>query len=128
MKSVAETSPLELIRPVMPELDSLRGVAILLVCFFHGFDVPGATTHLTGAARVFVAAALGGWVGVYLFFVLSGFLITGILIDSKARPQYYKRFYIKKMEAPRSRMANREFELRLDGSGVDTPSFCNGTS
>jgi peptidoglycan/LPS O-acetylase OafA/YrhL len=96
MNSVADTSSQELIRPVMPELDSLRGVAILLVCFFHAFDVAGMMKHLSGLTRVFVAATLGGWTGVYLFFVLSGFLITGILVDSKAKPRYYKRFYIRR--------------------------------
>jgi peptidoglycan/LPS O-acetylase OafA/YrhL len=95
MNSVAESTQ-KLIRPVMPELDSLRGVAILLVCFFHAFDVPGLMAHLTGVARLFVAATLGGWAGVFLFFVLSGFLITGILVDSKSKPDYYKRFYIRR--------------------------------
>jgi peptidoglycan/LPS O-acetylase OafA/YrhL len=95
MNSAPETTQ-NLIRPVMPELDSLRGVAILLVVFFHAFDVPGVMTQLTGVARLFVAATLGGWVGVYLFFVLSGFLITGILVDSKAKPQYYRQFYIRR--------------------------------
>jgi peptidoglycan/LPS O-acetylase OafA/YrhL len=88
--------PEKLVRPVMPELDSLRGVAILLVLFFHGFNRPGALEALTGPARDFVYLATGGWVGVNLFFVLSGFLITGILLDSRSKPQYYKRFYIRR--------------------------------
>ena len=96
MSVPAGTAPEKLIRPVMPELDSLRGVAILLVLFFHGFNLPGAMTQLTGAARLFVMAAFAGWTGVYLFFVLSGFLITGILIDSKPKPGYYRRFYIRR--------------------------------
>lgn len=86
-----------LIRPVMPELDSLRGIAILLVIFFHGFDHPGLVwSQFKGPARLFITAALGGWTGVYLFFVLSGFLITGILLDSKPKPNYYRRFYIRR--------------------------------
>ncbi|HEV2396512.1 MAG TPA: acyltransferase [Candidatus Sulfotelmatobacter sp.] len=80
----------------MPELDSLRGIAILLVLFFHGFNLPAVTSHLRGLPRLFVGATLGGWTGVYLFFVLSGFLITGILLDSKSKPNYYRRFYIRR--------------------------------
>jgi peptidoglycan/LPS O-acetylase OafA/YrhL len=81
----------------MPELDSLRGIAILLVLFFHGFDHSGLVwSRFTGPARVFITAAVGGWTGVYLFFVLSGFLITGILLDSKPKPNYYRRFYIRR--------------------------------
>ncbi len=97
MSLVAKTAPESLIRPVMPELDSLRGVAILLVLFFHGFDSPSIVwSALSVPARLFVTACLGGWTGVYLFFVLSGFLITGILLDSKPKPQYYRRFYIRR--------------------------------
>ena len=97
MSPVARTPPENLIRPVMPELDSLRGVAILLVLFFHGFDSPGIVwSRLTVPGRLFFTACLGGWTGVYLFFVLSGFLITGILLDSKPKPQYYRRFYIRR--------------------------------
>jgi peptidoglycan/LPS O-acetylase OafA/YrhL len=96
MSLASGVSPEKLIRPVMPELDSLRGVAILYVLFFHGFNVPGVMTGASGVTRLFFAAAIGGWTGVYLFFVLSGFLITGILVDSKPKPQYYRRFYIRR--------------------------------
>ena len=93
---LAENATEKLIRPVMPELDSLRGVAILLVLFFHGFNYPGVMSRFSGIERLFVTAAFTGWTGVYLFFVLSGFLITGILLDSKPKPQYYRRFYIRR--------------------------------
>jgi len=86
-----------LIRPVMPELDSLRGVAILLVLWFHGFNYPGLVwSQFSGPARLFLTGAVGGWIGVNLFFVLSGFLITGILLDSKPKPNFYGRFYIRR--------------------------------
>jgi peptidoglycan/LPS O-acetylase OafA/YrhL len=85
-----------LLRPVMPELDSLRGVAVLLVLIFHGFSFPATVSKFSGVWRLFVAATAGGWTGVNLFFVLSGFLITGILFDSKSRPDYYSRFYVRR--------------------------------
>jgi peptidoglycan/LPS O-acetylase OafA/YrhL len=96
MNPPAANSTESLVRSVMPELDTLRGVAILLVVFFHGFGIQGAMFQLKGAPRVFVTLCVGGWTGVYLFFVLSGFLITGILLDSKTRPDYYRRFYIRR--------------------------------
>ncbi|MBS1840389.1 MAG: acyltransferase [Acidobacteria bacterium] len=77
----------------MPELDSLRGIAILAVVFYHGFFWSNNLVGLSGLARRFVALTSYGWLGVHLFFVLSGFLITGILEDSKAAPHYFKRFY-----------------------------------
>ncbi len=97
MSRVARTATESLIRPVMPELDSLRGLAVLLVVFFHGFNHPTIVwSHLSMPTRLFFTVCLGGWTGVYLFFVLSGFLITGILLDSKPKPQYYRRFYIRR--------------------------------
>jgi peptidoglycan/LPS O-acetylase OafA/YrhL len=86
----------KLIRPSMPELDSLRGVAILLVLFFHGFGFKFGAAKLPRFAHLLVVATMPGWIGVNLFFVLSGFLITGILLDSKRHPQYYRRFYIRR--------------------------------
>src|ERR1700688_149946 len=85
-----------LIRPVMPELDTVRGLAILLVLFFHGFGFQFASAPLRRLAHWFVVATMPGWVGVNLFFVLSGFLITGILLDSKNHPHYYSRFYFRR--------------------------------
>lgn len=85
-----------ILRPNMPELDCLRGIACLMVLFFHGFGNHFAGAGLSFPARWFVAATTFGWTGVNLFFVLSGFLITGILLDSKDSPRYYSRFYYRR--------------------------------
>lgn len=77
----------------MPELDSLRGLAVLMVVFYHGFYWRNSLDGLGPAARLFVLTAWMGRLGVNLFFVLSGFLITGILLQSADRPDYYRRFY-----------------------------------
>jgi peptidoglycan/LPS O-acetylase OafA/YrhL len=80
----------------MPELDTLRGIAVLSVVFFHAFGFEYGVKGLTGIPKYLVAATLPGWVGVNLFFVLSGFLITGILIDTRSREDYYRRFYLRR--------------------------------
>jgi peptidoglycan/LPS O-acetylase OafA/YrhL len=85
-----------IIRPKMPELDSLRGVAILMVVFYHGFFWSNGLGGLSGAAKFFVNLTRFGWLGVNLFFVLSGFLITGILVDSKTQEHYFRRFYTRR--------------------------------
>jgi peptidoglycan/LPS O-acetylase OafA/YrhL len=68
-------------------LDGLRGIAILAVMLFHA-QVPSRAAlqgQGTSVDRAFMAVTGWGWAGVDLFFVLSGFLITGILLD--ARPE-----------------------------------------
>jgi peptidoglycan/LPS O-acetylase OafA/YrhL len=58
----------------IPQLDGVRGIAILLV-LVHNLNA--------FTIRPFSYLTTYGWMGVDLFFVLSGFLITGILLDSK---------------------------------------------
>ena len=80
----------------MPELDSLRGIAVLGVLFFHGFRAEYGNFPFRGIRKMLILATEPGALGVNLFFVLSGFLITGILIDSRKRPDYYRRFYTRR--------------------------------
>ena len=88
--------PGSFLRPKMPELDSLRGIACLLVLLFHGFGNRYSGAGLPAPEHWFIAFTSYGWTGVNLFFILSGFLITGILIDSKDSPRYYGRFYFRR--------------------------------
>lgn len=65
-----------------PELDGLRGIAILLVLLSHNFG--------------YITLLSYGWIGVDLFFVLSGFLITDILLKSFGEKNYLLNFYIRR--------------------------------
>ena len=85
-----------IIRAKMPELDAIRGIAILAVVFYHDLFWSSNLAGLTGVSRLAVNATRFGWLGVNLFFVLSGFLITGILEDSKTSPHFFRRFYIRR--------------------------------
>jgi peptidoglycan/LPS O-acetylase OafA/YrhL len=94
-------APVELASPApfrvnpgkIPALDGVRGAAAATVFIYHygggarssdfALQLVGKTIHL-------------GWVGVSLFFVLSGFLITGILLDSMQRPKWRVTFYVRR--------------------------------
>jgi peptidoglycan/LPS O-acetylase OafA/YrhL len=82
----------------MPGLDVLRGIAVLSVVFYHGLYwglVVAPPPHSVAAEAT--SAFTFGWLGVNLFFVLSGFLITGILVDSKSRQRYWRNFYVRRV-------------------------------
>jgi peptidoglycan/LPS O-acetylase OafA/YrhL len=86
------TNPI--LRSVMTELNTVRGIAVLMVFLFHGFeDFPLSSPNIPMWEHLLLSALSLGWMGVNLFFVLSGFLITGILLDSVNLPQYYSQFY-----------------------------------
>ncbi len=71
----------------VPELDGIRGIAILLVLLFHfSLNASGPLANVLSC----------GWCGVDLFFVLSGCLITGILLESKGSDNYFRVFYARR--------------------------------
>lgn len=72
----------------IPQLDAVRGLAILVV-MAHNISLKYPHFHLQQIFR-------NGWMGVDLFFVLSGFLITGILVDTKQSARYFKNFYVRR--------------------------------
>ncbi len=82
-------------RPRVPTLDGLRGIAILLVLLHH-FALYGDLRPDGAVDKMVFLAAGAAWTGVDLFFVLSGFLITGILYDAKGSAFYFRHFYIRR--------------------------------
>jgi len=81
------------LRGHLPVLDGIRGLAIIMVLFHHSTDMAVVTTA-DKAATLFLH--WGGF-GVDLFFVLSGFLITGILADTRGHKGYFKSFYARRI-------------------------------
>jgi len=79
----------------MPGLDGLRGLAILAVFLFH-YAGGGTERPDSVLLRVMYGFTRFGWAGVDLFFVLSGFLITGILYDTRDDPRYFRNFYLRR--------------------------------
>ena len=77
-----------------PALDGLRGVAVLMVLAFHFLHIDGEGGAVE---RTLLSASRAGWAGVDLFFVLSGFLITGILLDAREGQGYFRVFYARRV-------------------------------
>lgn len=73
------------------ELEGLRGIAILMVTIHHFW--PGSGVFFAQWSPV----AHLGWIGVDLFFVISGFLIGGILLDTRHEAGYFRNFYARRV-------------------------------
>jgi len=78
----------------LPVLDGVRGLAVLMVLVFHFVGQMLATNALE---HVIVSVTKYGLLGVDLFFVLSGFLITGLLYEARGRPNYLRNFYLRRV-------------------------------
>lgn len=79
----------------IPELDGIRGIAIGMVLLHHYFYLAIRARPATTLSYAFVSGRLL-WSGVDLFFVLSGFLIGGILMDARSSTNYFRVFYTRR--------------------------------
>ena len=102
----------------LPALDGIRGLAILLV-FLYDCLRPAEGGAVNYVVRRICTA---GWIGVDLFFVLSGFLITGILLDTAGRRGYFSSFFLR-----RSVRIFPLYYLALAVTFIGLPWFCQAT-
>ena len=78
----------------LPALDGIRGLAIIWVVFHNTLDDNFAPA--SGLLHFVALLARPGWIGVQLFFALSGFLITAGLLDTQEADNYFSGFYAKR--------------------------------
>jgi peptidoglycan/LPS O-acetylase OafA/YrhL len=76
----------------IPELDGLRGIAVVMVLVWHFVGLPSAGTGVDVLRQI----TIFGRTGVDLFFVLSGFLITGIIVDHRSSVNLLPAFYSRR--------------------------------
>ena len=82
----------------MVDLDGVRAIAIWMVMVMHVcYAFPNGPGALSSVPRPIMQIVGHGWLGVDLFFLLSGFLITGILLRAKGRPHYFRNFYVRRV-------------------------------
>jgi peptidoglycan/LPS O-acetylase OafA/YrhL len=77
-------------------LDGIRGIAVLIVVFTHlSHDHP--MVAVSKGLKFWLLLTHPGWVGVDIFFALSGFLITRVLLGTRGKPHYYRNFYVRRL-------------------------------
>jgi peptidoglycan/LPS O-acetylase OafA/YrhL len=91
---VTSLGPVANLRGHLPALDGVRGLAVMMVLVFH-FVGQMLPTNLV--ERAIVGVTKYGLLGVDLFFVLSGFLITGLLYEAHDKPHYLRNFYMRRV-------------------------------
>ena len=90
------TAPPPGLRGYLPSLDGLRGLAILAV-LMHNVSLTGQWQSDGLVVKVCEVLNDAGWIGVQLFFVVSGFLITGILLDGRGSTHQLRNFYMRRV-------------------------------
>lgn len=82
--------------PRLPQLDAVRGLALLLILIYHFklwfSDALGAQPLLARLGWLFSLS----WTGIELFFVLSGFLIGGVVLDNRDAKNFFRVFYVRR--------------------------------
>jgi peptidoglycan/LPS O-acetylase OafA/YrhL len=91
---MSSRAPTAIVGRKLQSLDGLRAVAIILVFLHHIEIYIPAVNQPIRVAGMYIAQ---GWMGVDLFFVLSGFLITGILLDTREANNYFAAFYARRI-------------------------------
>ena len=90
-----EREPIQYRGHILP-LDGLRGAGMLAVLLFHAFFDSNYPAAPGSWQAFFLRFTSIGAAGMTMFFSLSGFLITGILLDSVEKPHYWKNFYVRR--------------------------------
>ena len=94
-REVPEAPAPAISRNHVKSLDGIRGLAILSVLVHHLTASCWPSEH--PSVHHLKDILYMGWAGVDLFFVLSGFLITGILMDTKSADNYFRAFYMRRV-------------------------------